>query len=102
MRRFNESEDKIVVKVEDNHLIETKYGYALILDNTHVVFIKSWQVNQNWFGNEVYLTKEYFNVKEWGEHEEFGIGDQELTWNYWLNVAKIQQENENIVRWKKK
>lgn len=40
MNRVSEDENKVVVKVDSVHLFETKYGYALILDNTHVVFSK--------------------------------------------------------------
>lgn len=92
MDRVSEDENKIVVKVEDVHLIQTKYGYALILDHTHVVFLKDWQVSQNFFGNEVLLNKEYFIVKEWGEHQNFSNDDNVLNFEHWLNVAK-QQNN---------
>ena len=101
MNRLNETEDKIVVKVADAHLIPTRYGYALVLDRTHVVFLKDWAVSCNWFGNEVLLTKQYFVVKEWGEHEEFSDNEKNLDWNTWLEVAKEQQKNDNIVKWAK-
>lgn len=42
-KRFNETEDKIIVKVAGSHLFETQYGYGLILDARHLVFLKSWQ-----------------------------------------------------------
>ena len=71
MNRVSEDENKIVVKVADDHLIKTQYGYALILDYSHVVFLKDWQVSCNYFGNEVLLQREFFNVKEWGKHDEF-------------------------------
>lgn len=45
--RVSEDESKIIVKVADSNLIETRYGYALILDRTHVVFIKGWAVSSN-------------------------------------------------------
>ena len=83
MRRVNSEETKIVVNVGSHHLQKTKYGYALILDEKHVIFVKNWQVSQNYFGNEVLLTKEYFNVKEWAE---------------WLRVAKLQQDAETVVK----
>lgn len=109
MKRVSEDENKIVVKVADSHLIKTKYGYALILDHNHVVFLKEWQVNQNYFGNEVLLQKEYFNVKEWGKHEDFFKNDEFLNFDAWLKVA-YEQENAtdeetgfkpNPVRWEK-
>lgn len=98
MDRVSEIEDRIVVKVEDEHLLETRYGYALILDKTHVVFVKDWQVSMNWFGNEVLLTKEYFNIKEWGTFNNFSKDDTVLNWNHWLELAKNQVAE---VKWAK-
>lgn len=90
MERVSKDENKIVVKTAGEHLIETKNGYALILDRTHVVFLKSWQVSSNYFGNEVLLTREYFNVKEWGQHDEFDEEPQNLKFDKWLEAAKAQ------------
>lgn len=92
MNRISEDANKIVVRVADEHLKKTKYGYALILDNRHVVFIKDWQVNQNYFGNEVILTKEYFLAKEWGNFDEFEESSENLTWEKWLSIANSQSE----------
>lgn len=107
MNRLNEDETKIVVKVGDSHLQETKYGYALILDCNHVVFLKSWQVSRNYFGNEVILTEEYFNVKEWGDWLDFGEDSDNLKFSTWVNAAKAQSKTDvdglplNRVRWAK-
>lgn len=101
MKRVNADESKIVVKVDESMLQPTRYGYALILDDKHVVFIKDWQVNINYFGCEVLLTKEYFNVKEWGTWKSFGDEPQNLEWAEWLRVAKLQQDAETVVKWEK-
>lgn len=101
MNRVNADETKIVVRVGKSMLQPTRYGYALILDNKHVVFIKDWQVSINYFGCEVLLTKEYFNVKEWGQWESFGDEPQNLEWAEWLRVAKLQQDAETVVKWEK-
>lgn len=99
MNRVSEDETKIIVKVDLEHLIQTKYGFALILDNTRVVFLKDWQVDINYFGNEILLTKEYFNVKVWGNHEEFEENDSNCEWETLLTAAKTQA---NIpVKWRK-
>lgn len=90
MNRLNEEETKIVVKVADSHLQKTKYGFALILDHDHVVFIKDWQVDINYYGCEVLLTKEYFTVKEWGNFEEFDENLDNLEWSSWVEVARAQ------------
>ena len=102
MNRVSDDENKIVVKVAETSVLKTKYGYALILDFNHVVFLKQWQVSDNWYGTEVLLSREYFNVKEWGEFDEFGeAAEDELTFDYWLNVAKEQSfiiEDDGIKR----
>ena len=59
MDRVSEDEKKIVVKVADEHILSTKFGYALILDASHVVFLKEWQVSKNYYGNEVLLQKDF-------------------------------------------
>lgn len=101
MDRVSEDEKKIVVKVADEHLVKTKYGYALVLDYNHVVFVKEWAVSANYFGNEVMLTEEYFTVKEWGTFDDFGEEEENLEFDTWVNVAKEQEAAENIVRWEK-
>lgn len=92
MNRVSDDKDKIVVKVADSHLQKTKYGYALILDHTHVVFLKYWQVDQNYYGNEVLLNKKYFIPKEWGEWDEFFEDPEQLEWDAWMNAA-IEQDS---------
>lgn len=108
MNRVSEDEKKIVVKVADNHLIPTKYGYALVLDHLHVVFLKDWQVDANWFGNEVLINRDFWNVKEWGVHDAFVENEEALTFEHWLLAAKEQDDfiNEdglrsNYVKWHK-
>lgn len=107
MERVSDDGKKIVVKVADDQVFSTKYGYALILDYSHVVFLKSWQVSVNYYGTEVLLTKEYFNVKEWGEHEDFGEEPKNLDFKTWLEVAKEQNSADedgiklNKVHWEK-
>lgn len=97
MNRVSDDKEKIVVKVGDAHLEKTLYGYALILDRTRVVFLKNWQVSQNYYGNEVLLDKNYFVVKTWGEHNLFSNSDENLSFDAWLEAAEAQKENE--VKW---
>lgn len=101
MNRVSADETKVIVAVGENHLIKTKYGYALVLDINHVVFVKDWQVDQNYFSNEVLIDQKYFNVKEWGEHELFCENDDALSFDYWLSAAKQQQEADNLAKWRK-
>ena len=64
-------------------------------------FLKDWQVDQNYYGNEVLLNKEFFIPKKWGDFSlEFGYEEDNLNWEEWLNTAIAQSENEdNAVRW---
>lgn len=90
MNRVSDNENKIVVKVASEHLLPTKYGYALILDKNHVVFVKDWQISENYFGNEVVLDRKYWNVKEWGNFEQFDTNEKNYEFNNWLEAAKEQ------------
>ena len=106
MSRVSEDEKKIVVKVADSHLQPTKYGYALILDDSHVVFLKSWQVSSNFYGNEVLLQKDFWHVKEWGSFDGFLENDENLKFESWLQAAKEQDAwvdedgvKQNPVKW---
>lgn len=106
MDRVSADESKIVVKVGESHILKTKFGYALILDYSHVVFLKDWQVSDNYFGVEVLLQKEYFIVKEWGTFEDFGDDPENLDFSTWLEAAKAQANFKdedgmllNRVRW---
>ena len=99
MNRVSDNKEKIVVKVGDNHILETAYGYALILDSKNVVFLKNWQVSQNYYGTEVLLDKNYFNVKKWGNFENLFIeeNEEEHKFETWLKAAKLQEQEE--VKW---
>lgn len=100
MDRVSADESKIVVKVGDSHIISTRFGYALILDVNHVVFLKDWQVSQNYYGSEVLLQKSFFNVKEWGDFEDFDEEPQNLSFERWLGIAKLQENYVDEDGWK--
>ena len=100
-KRHNDDFTKIVLKIADSHLIPTKYGYAFVLDHTRVVFLKDWQVNRNYYGNEVILDKNYFVVKEWGTHYDFFENDEATQFEYWVTIVKELVAAENEVRWAK-
>ena len=101
MSRVSEDENKIIVKVDDSHIVKTRYGYALILNAEYVLFLKEWQVDQNYYGNEVLLNKEFFIPKKWGNFSlDFEFEEDNLDWNEWLNTAIAQNnEEDNEVRW---
>jgi hypothetical protein len=100
MNRVSDDGEKIVVNVADEHLIETRYGYGLILDDSHVVWLKDNQVSQNYYGNEVILNKKYFNPKKWGDFSnKFGADSENLSFESWKNVAIKQQRAGREVKW---
>ena len=95
MKRVSADEQKIVVKVAESQLVKSKYGYALILNAENVLFLKEWQVDINYFGAEVLLTKEYFIPRKWGDFsDEFEYETDNLEWNTWLEVAKDQSRTQ--------
>lgn len=101
--RVSKDGDKIIVRVGSAHLFPTQYGYGLRLDRTHVVFLKPWAVNKNWFGNEVYLDKKYFSPKQWGSpNEDFPDDDEALNFDYWKKSAEAQDKAGNGAIWDKK
>ena len=96
MHRVNEDESKIVVKVARYpHIRPTQYGYALVLDDEHCVYLKSWQVDEKSMANEfdnieVVLDKKFFNVREAHYTNDIGINEENYEWNSWVEIAKTQ------------
>lgn len=91
MNRFDEEKTKICVRISKKLLIKTQYGYALILDRTHVVFLKKWQVCKNLSNAEVLLDIQYFHIKEWGVHPNHEKEPAKLDFDWWLNLAMTQE-----------
>lgn len=108
MKRINSDETKIVVRINDRELKGTQYGYAVILDWSHVIFVKDWQVNRSRFGNELLLFKNRFKPREWKTHFSFYNDPDNLEWDAWVDRARRQAENigkdgnpDIPVRWRK-
>lgn len=105
MNRRNDSNSRLVIKVDSSNIRKTQYGYLLILNRKNVVFLQDWQVSDNYFGVEVLLDKKYFNVKEFGNWEDFEADNTYLAFENWAKVAEEQSEREedgtpiNQVRW---
>ena len=89
MKRVSDDETKIVVCVNSPRLLPTKYGWALILDLKHVVFLQDWAVNCTHFGN--------------GFHSFCKNEEEALDFQTWVNLAKEQDESyyERVI-WKKR
>jgi hypothetical protein len=91
MKRFNDSKDKVVVKVGSSHLFKSKFGYGFILDPKHVLWLKDWQVSDNYYGTEVLLDRKYFTPKEYGDFDDFLEAPEHLDWEYWVETAELQE-----------
>lgn len=90
--RVSADKEKCVERIAISHLYETKYGYALILNDKQVVFLKSWQV-ENKASVEVILNKKYFKVCDWGEFPDFlGADEKNTNFEHWVEIAEAQQE----------
>ena len=92
MSHINEAGTKIIVRVAKEQVFKTKYGYGLILDQNHVQFLKSWAVNDNWYGTYIMLEKQYFTPKQWGEFGDYPEEKENLEFETWVNIAKEQEE----------
>lgn len=93
--RINNDETKAIIRIADVHIFKTQYGYGLIIDANHIVWLKEWQVSDNWFGIEILLDKNYFNVKESKkEFSDFFVDDENSmnSWEKVLDVARAQNE----------
>jgi len=62
--------------------------------------LKDWQVSQNYYGSEVLLQRDFFNVKEWGEFDDFDDEPKNLTFDEWLDAAKAQDSLVDEDGWK--
>ena len=92
--------DRVVVKVGEESVFKSQYGYGLILDDSHVCWLKDWQVSESYYGTEVLITEKYFQAKKWGTHSNFGIIEENYKYSTWKKAAQEQQEAGTQVKWK--
>ena len=64
VQQYNPNSDNAIIRVADEHLIKTQYGYGFKTDAEHVVWVKDWQVNQNYYGNFVLANKKYWKEQK--------------------------------------
>lgn len=95
----NEDGSKVLVIVNPDQVRETRYGYGLILDSEHTVFIKSWQVLGSCYermnGKLIVLGRNYFNVKDFqfaGQADEYSEPENSdcETFDDFVKIAKMQ------------
>lgn len=100
----SEDGNNVVIKIAPNHVIPTKFGFAIIVDAKRVVFIKHWQVWGTSFKDSSYIVsfnRQFYQVKEWGDHSaEFGeyedINESDMgNFDNLVKLAKKQEEYYN-------
>lgn len=93
-KHVSDDNNNAVIKISGKHIIETKYGYAVIMSNTEVVFIKHWQVWGVNYKSNAYIinfNRDFFNIKTWGNHDDFS---SERTFNSFEDVIALAKEQE--------
>lgn len=100
MNRIDAEKTRVVIRFAESHVFKTQYGYGLILDRTHVLWLKDWQVSDNCYGVEVVLTKQYFTPKAAAKpFSDFDDNPDMLAWEEIVRIAEEQAETP--VRWGK-
>lgn len=101
MDRISKDGDKVVVRVANSHIVDTKYGYGLVLNKDNVVYLKDWQVSKTNYGNEVLLNKKYFTPKKSSRtFSDFDGSTELLDFSSWQKAAKAQQKEGTNVKWR--
>ena len=104
MKRVSDNRKKIVVRFDQKDVIQSKFGFAVVLDPVNVVFVKKWQVESNWHTEltkevEVLLDSSYFKVKKRSNSlNGFSDDPERLTFSFWINRAEDLEE-ETPVFW---
>lgn len=92
--------DNAVVNISPSHVFPTKYGYGVIVDQSHTVFVKPWQVwgrNRDNGGYVVNFNRQYYNVKKWGNHDGFS-SDSKTALNDFNKVVKLAKQQEKFYK----
>lgn len=94
--------NKIIVNINSDQVKPTMYGYMLILDKEHIMWLKDWQVSDTSYGTEVILNKQYFNPKvSKYTHEDYADEPSNLKWETWKKAAEEQEKRKAAIIFKK-
>lgn len=107
MNRISADESKVVIRFAKEHVFKTSYGYGFIVGQNHVVWLKDWQIEDNYYSQsfdayEILLSKEFYNVKESNRpFDDIVVENDEgfYSWDDIVTIAKEQQEAQNGVNW---
>ena len=84
-----------IVNISENHVFSTKYGHGVVVDASHTVFIKDWQIlgrNRTNNGVVINFNRDYYKVKEWGDHSEKFSNDSKTALNSFDKVVKLAND----------
>ena len=107
MNRVSADKSKIVVRFGTAHIFRTEYGFGFIVGQNHIVWLKNWQVDFNWYADafdacEIVLDKQFYNPKEANKpFDEISV-DNELgyyTWDELVEIAEEQDKAQDGVKW---
>ena len=90
-----------VVNISGEHVFRTQYGYGVIVDAEHTVFVKPWQVwgqNRANQGYVINFNKDYYNVKKYGDHSDKFSSDSKSALTSFDKVAKLAKEQEKFYK----
>ena len=99
-KHVSDDNNHVVVRVAWNNIIKTRYGFAMIIDRNHVVFGKNWQLWGNGQWNEdivVSFNRQFFNIKEFGDFEEFAEEGDIKSFDDLVEMAKAQEKQDMFV-----
>ena len=72
-KQVSDDKENAVVLISAEHVFTTRYGYGVIVDSSHVVWVKSWQVwgiNRTNTAYAINFSREFYNVKEYGDFSD--------------------------------
>lgn len=107
MNRVNADETKVIVRFSKEQVFKTSYGYGFIVGQNHIVWLKDWQVEDNYYSQafdayEILLNKEFYNVKDATKPFDDIYVDNDkgfYDWDDIVAIAKEQQEAQKGVSW---
>lgn len=107
--RVSDDKSKIIVRFAKEQVFKTQYGYGFIVGEKHVVWLKDWQVDFNYFadqwdGCEILLNKEFYSPKVSNKPFEDIFVDNDKGYYGWeelVATAEEQDKEQGGVHWNK-
>lgn len=97
--QVSEDGENAVILLSAEHVFPTRYGYGVIVDANHVVWIKDWQVWGQTRNNHyvINFSKTFYQVKEYGGFSDsFSYGVEDSLLGTFDSVVKIANEQTEL------